>query len=85
MAVLACGELGLKYIEMNASIARNKKHLEQLVDEFTHTKDMSNFFGQKSNKPVVQAAGGYKVEQVLIMDEVDGMSGNADRAGVSLE
>ncbi|CAD5210611.1 unnamed protein product [Bursaphelenchus xylophilus] len=82
MAILACQELGLKYKEMNASLARNKKQLEQHVQEFTHSKHMTNFYGVKSTKPAVQS-GGYKVEGVLIMDEVDGMSGNQDRAGIA--
>jgi replication factor C subunit 1 len=29
-AILACESLGLKYLELNASVARNKKMLEQV-------------------------------------------------------
>ena len=32
-----------------------------------------------------QVAAGHRVHHVLVMDEVDGMSGNQDRAGVSVE
>ncbi|CAD5207801.1 unnamed protein product [Bursaphelenchus okinawaensis] len=81
MAVLACQELGLKYKELNASLARSKKQLEKEV-EFLHSKHVANFFGAQKVKSTV-ANGVYKVDQALIMDEVDGMSGNQDRAGIA--
>ncbi|CEF68035.1 Replication factor C subunit 1 [Strongyloides ratti] len=78
-AVLACKELGLTYVQLNASDARGKKILQQKVEECLQTHNISSFFKSTNNpgKNVKQS------EQVLIMDEVDGMSGSDDRAGIS--
>ncbi|KAL0477498.1 replication factor C subunit 1 [Acrasis kona] len=62
-------------IEMNASDARNKKSLREHVQDLTDNTSLKEFFTvdkkkMKSNRTV------------LIMDEVDGMSGG-DRGGVA--
>ncbi|CAL2045961.1 unnamed protein product [Caenorhabditis brenneri] len=78
-AYMACQQLGLKLVEMNASDVRNKKHLEAKIGELTGSHQIEEFFGMKKSVPQDDS----KVHHVLIMDEVDGMSGNQDRAGIS--
>uniref|UniRef100_A0A1I7U8H6 Replication factor C subunit 1 n=1 Tax=Caenorhabditis tropicalis TaxID=1561998 RepID=A0A1I7U8H6_9PELO len=78
-AYMACQQLGLKLVEMNASDVRNKKHLEQKIGELSGSHQIEEFFGTKKCVPQDNS----KVHHVLIMDEVDGMSGNEDRAGIS--
>jgi replication factor C subunit 1 len=82
--VLCCLELGLERVEMNASDARNKaaldRHSSQLIDNQME-KYLTPPNGGDQKKKVAESG---KVDHVLIMDEVDGMSGNADRAGVFL-
>ncbi|CAG7677717.1 unnamed protein product [Allacma fusca] len=75
-AHLCCAELKYDYYEMNASDQRNKKGLhEGISDSLSNT---TLFFPGMANAN--QAAVARK--HVLIMDEVDGMSGNEDRGGV---
>uniref|UniRef100_A0A914RUI9 ATPase AAA-type core domain-containing protein n=1 Tax=Parascaris equorum TaxID=6256 RepID=A0A914RUI9_PAREQ len=76
---MACKELGLQFVEMNASDARNKKFLESKAAELIGCHQIDEYFGGKAKK-VTKAD---ELGHVLIMDEVDGMSGNEDRAGVS--
>ncbi|CAI5451141.1 unnamed protein product [Caenorhabditis angaria] len=78
-AYMACNMLNFKFVEMNASDVRNKKHLEAKIGELSGSHQIEQFFGVK--KSVAQ--DNLKVHHVLIMDEVDGMSGNEDRAGIS--
>uniref|UniRef100_F1KTG2 Activator 1 large subunit n=1 Tax=Ascaris suum TaxID=6253 RepID=F1KTG2_ASCSU len=78
-ALMACKELGLQFVEMNASDARNKKFLESKVAELIGCHQIDEYFGGKSRK----VAKADELGHVLIMDEVDGMSGNEDRAGLS--
>uniref|UniRef100_A0A0N4ZMC7 AAA domain-containing protein n=1 Tax=Parastrongyloides trichosuri TaxID=131310 RepID=A0A0N4ZMC7_PARTI len=76
-ATLVCKELGLKYIQLNASDSRGKKILQEKVAECLKSRDITSFFKVKDDKKKSEC------EQVLIMDEVDGMSGSDDRAGIS--
>jgi replication factor C subunit 1 len=84
-ATVVCEELGLRYIELNASAARSKKALDDKVSQLIHSRRVDEYFGERrsESKPVIKSKSGIKVTHVLIMDEVDGMSGNQDRAGVS--
>uniref|UniRef100_A0A914Z3P2 AAA+ ATPase domain-containing protein n=1 Tax=Panagrolaimus superbus TaxID=310955 RepID=A0A914Z3P2_9BILA len=77
-SVLVCKELGLKYVEMNASDARNKKLLDDKIAELLGSRQVNEFFTGETPK-----SGNNQVTHVLIMDEVDGMSGNQDRAGIA--
>jgi replication factor C subunit 1 len=77
-ATLVCKELGLKYVEMNASDARNKKFLDDKIAELLGSRQVNEFFVGETPK-----TGNSQVTHVLIMDEVDGMSGNQDRAGIA--
>ncbi|KAF1750916.1 hypothetical protein GCK72_017467 [Caenorhabditis remanei] len=78
-AYMACQQLGFPLVEMNASDVRNKKHLEAKIGELSGSHQIEQFFGVKKCVP----QDNLKVHHVLIMDEVDGMSGNEDRAGIS--
>lgn len=44
---MACKELNLEYVEMNASEVRNKKNLEATVAELIGCRQMDEFFGKK--------------------------------------
>lgn len=78
-ATIACKELNLHYIETNASDARSKKSIELHVAGLLDNHQINNYFKDAKK----QADSNIGIEHVLIMDEVDGMSGNQDRAGVS--
>lgn len=71
-AQLACRECNYDIVELNASDARSKKGLEATVSEVFDNKSISGFteIGNKSKR------------LALVMDEVDGMSGNDDRGGM---
>ncbi|GMT11108.1 hypothetical protein PFISCL1PPCAC_2405, partial [Pristionchus fissidentatus] len=78
-AHLACQLAGFKVVEMNASDVRNKKHLEAHVAQLTGSHQLEEYFGRAAT----ETHDNTEVHHVLIMDEVDGMSGNEDRAGIS--
>ncbi|KAL3318620.1 replication factor C subunit 1 [Cichlidogyrus casuarinus] len=74
-AQVVCLELGFASVELNASDARSKRLMqEELVDSLS-THDISSFAHGKKH-------GIKKGRHLLIMDEVDGMSGNQDRGGM---
>ena len=68
-AQLVCEYLNFDYIEKNASDQRSKKSMSNVSSD---TYSVANF----SNKSVSMS------KYVLIMDEVDGVAGNADRGGI---
>uniref|UniRef100_A0A915PR01 Replication factor C subunit 1 n=1 Tax=Setaria digitata TaxID=48799 RepID=A0A915PR01_9BILA len=80
-AVMACKELGMRYVEKNASDVRNKKALEAQTSELIGCEQMDDYMNCLAAHKVNTSG---KVTHVLIMDEVDGMSGNDDRAGARL-
>lgn len=71
-AHLAVKEVGYDYFELNASDTRNKRGLHENVADALSSKSLV------FNKGTEELAR----KHVLIMDEVDGMSGNEDRGGV---
>ncbi|EEB13952.1 Replication factor C subunit, putative [Pediculus humanus corporis] len=72
-AYLICQELGFDIVEFNASDTRSKRLLQEEVSDLLTSKSLQGYFdGNRST---------FK-KQVLLMDEVDGMSGNEDRGGV---
>ncbi|XP_056265481.1 replication factor C subunit 1 [Pseudoliparis swirei] len=73
-AALACEELGLSYVEMNASCTRSKSCLKEVVAQSLTNTSIESFYKGTSQKVSSQ--------HVLIMDEVDGMAGNEDRGGI---
>ncbi|CAF3436423.1 unnamed protein product [Rotaria sp. Silwood1] len=68
-AQLVCQHLNFEYIEKNASDQRSKKSMTNLPSD---TYSVANFSNKTSSIS----------KYVLIMDEVDGVSGNEDRGGV---
>ncbi|MFH4979062.1 hypothetical protein AB6A40_005771, partial [Gnathostoma spinigerum] len=78
-AMIACAQLGIDYVEMNASDVRNKKHLESGIAQLIFSNQIDRYFSN-SPKPTPKQS---EISHVLIMDEVDGMSGNEDRAGLA--
>lgn len=63
---------------MNASSCRNKSTIHNEVGSLLNSLSISAFMGGSKGG----VASGRR--HALIMDEVDGMSGNADRGGVSV-
>ncbi|KAM3716242.1 Replication factor C subunit [Dirofilaria immitis] len=79
-AVMACKELKLRYVEKNASDVRNKKALEAQTSEVIGCEQMDNYVNRSIARKISTSS---EITHVLIMDEVDGMSGNDDRAGIA--
>ncbi|XP_071854658.1 replication factor C subunit 1-like isoform X1 [Apostichopus japonicus] len=75
-AQIVCKEVGFTYFELNASDARSKKTLQECVSEYLDNTVLGSFF---SSKPKTKDQHS---KHCLIMDEVDGMSGNEDRGGM---
>ncbi|GIL46547.1 hypothetical protein Vafri_3526 [Volvox africanus] len=71
-------ETGYEVVEMNASDVRNKS---SKVSEGIAGKQSNVIKEMVSNTTLLGAAGGKPRKQLLIMDEVDGMSGG-DRGGI---
>lgn len=69
---------GYEPLEFNASDVRSKKILEESISEMMDNRTMTEFFQAGKPKKDERLLKGKKV--VLIMDEVDGMSGG-DRGG----
>lgn len=67
---------GFEVVEFNASDVRNKNMLSQVLGDMSANKSVSQYFGSKKQ---VQRKGS---STCVVMDEVDGMSGNADRGGM---
>lgn len=63
---------------MNASDTRNKKLLQEKISQLLGSRQVNQFFS--GEKPKIDSNS---VSHVLIMDEVDGMSGVQDRSGIS--
>ncbi|KAG7155024.1 Replication factor C subunit 1-like [Homarus americanus] len=74
-AHLVCKELGFDFVELNASDARSKRTLDEVVSGLLSNKSLAGFV--KSN-----GIRNPSSNHALVMDEVDGMSGNEDRGGV---
>ncbi|GFS51750.1 replication factor C subunit 1 [Nephila pilipes] len=73
-AVLVCQEAGFDFFELNASDTRSKKNLQQMVSQLLGNQTLADCFKDD--------AGKVSSKHVIIMDEVDGMSGNEDRGGM---
>ncbi|XP_066488649.1 replication factor C subunit 1 [Tiliqua scincoides] len=73
-ASLVCEELGLSYVELNASDTRSKNSLKEVVAESLNNTSIKGFCSGTSSS--------VRTKHVLIMDEVDGMAGNEDRGGI---
>ncbi|KRZ07673.1 Replication factor C subunit 1 [Trichinella zimbabwensis] len=82
-AQLCCQELGIPYLELNASDSRNKKLMEEHFSESIKSRSIDQYFrNDRTEQQQSSNSSSNTFDHVLIMDEVDGMSGNEDRAGV---
>ncbi|XP_064652761.1 replication factor C subunit 1-like [Lineus longissimus] len=74
-ATLVAEEAGFSFIELNASDSRNKKSLQGDVADLLKNRCLTGFLetGQLQSGAA---------KHCLLMDEVDGMSGNEDRGGM---
>lgn len=81
-AQLVCQELGYDYLELNASDARNKKSLEENLNQLLGNTKLTNFFKPLSSNET-DCSQKLTSRHCVIMDEVDGMSGNEDRGGTA--
>ncbi|CAO3597051.1 unnamed protein product [Absidia cylindrospora] len=81
-AQILAKEHGYTALEFNASDTRSKKVLEELVTETTFNRSMTEFFsgGPPGTAAKIKKPNSVDGKLVLIMDEVDGMSGG-DRGG----
>eukprot|EP01084_Bolivina_argentea_P316636 548905_1 len=70
-------ELGFSVLEFNASDTRSKKSLRNVVQESLNNGRISDFFGVKNGAKMKKK----KAKNLIIMDEVDGMS-SGDRGGI---
>ncbi|KAI8335852.1 replication factor RFC1 C terminal domain-containing protein [Chlamydoabsidia padenii] len=77
-AQLLAKEHGYTALEFNASDTRSKKILEDMVMETTYNRSMTEFYSGDPTR--IKKPGSVDGKLVLIMDEVDGMSGG-DRGG----
>ncbi len=71
-------EEGYTFVEMNASSCRNKSALQSEVACQLSSMAITSFLARK------EGVASAPKKRALIMDEVDGMDGNADRGGVSV-
>ncbi|KAF7634869.1 AAA domain-containing protein [Meloidogyne graminicola] len=81
-AELCCKELDLNYVIMNASDVRNKAAIEKRSEQLT-CNQMEQYCSKDGGQSPIKSTSKRPFDHLLIMDEVDGMSGNADRAGMS--
>ena len=68
---LCCKELGYSTVEFNASDQRNKNIIKDVISTVAGNTRI-NFFGRASD-----------TKDAIILDEIDGMSGNEDRGGIA--
>ncbi|XP_054845784.1 replication factor C subunit 1 isoform X2 [Eublepharis macularius] len=73
-ASLVCEELGLSYVELNASDTRSKNSLKEMIADSLNNTSIKGFCSGASTS--------VSSKHVLIMDEVDGMAGSEDRGGI---
>lgn len=80
-ALILARELGYEPILTNASDARNKASLEELISPANDNMSVAGFFGQET-KLAGSNSGATKKNLLFILDEIDGMS-KGDKGGVA--
>jgi replication factor C subunit 1 len=91
-ALILARENGFQPVEMNASDVRSKKFLNEHISQMVGNRAITEFYGHEVLMCIIaiiklifcaqeedQGSKDGKARVCLIMDEVDGMSGNADR------
>jgi len=76
-AVLCAKELGFEPIETNASDQRNKKIIETLLASAVESESITQYASGQDKERLK-----FGDKTIIIMDEVDGCSGNNDRGGI---
>ncbi|KAI9269006.1 replication factor RFC1 C terminal domain-containing protein [Phascolomyces articulosus] len=80
-ALVVANTYGYEPVELNASDARSKKILQESISEMIDNRSVTEFFkGEQEKKSEAKVNRFMRATVVLIMDEVDGMSGG-DRGG----
>jgi len=92
VATLIAKSQGFRVVEFNASDIRNKAIVEEIVGDVSRNRALAEFLPMKKIKmqdSVISSTtqhtiipAGTTKKSVIIMDEVDGMSGNADKGGM---
>ncbi|GAB4316834.1 MAG: replication factor C large subunit [Promethearchaeota archaeon] len=67
-------ELGLDVLEMNASDERSSERIREVLSTAFRSQSLRGFFSPRASKP---SRG-----KLILIDEVDGISGQADRGGL---
>jgi replication factor C subunit 1 len=75
-ALVVCQSEGYEVVEFNASDTRSKKSLKESVEEVVGNRSLTEYFAKRGHENETMK------KQVLLMDEVDGMSGG-DRGGTA--
>ena len=70
LAYAVAHDMNRDIIEMNASDARSSDDIKKKVSEATKSRSITDFIGTTKGK-------------IILIDEVDGISGNEDRGGIS--
>ncbi len=73
---LLAESLGFEILETNASDRRNKRVVEELLCDASGNKTISSYT-EAGDKPAAKDK-----RALIMMDEVDGVSGNSDRGGI---
>eukprot|EP01022_Parablepharisma_sp_SALTPOND_P014977 TRINITY_DN208_c0_g1_i1.p1 TRINITY_DN208_c0_g1~~TRINITY_DN208_c0_g1_i1.p1 ORF type:complete len:833 (+),score=90.44 TRINITY_DN208_c0_g1_i1:5078-7576(+) len=76
-AVLCAKEEGYDVVETNASDHRNKKIIEQLLSDAVGNEAITMYSSESDRKKLKIGK-----KTIVVMDEVDGVSGNNDRGGI---
>ncbi|KAF2073794.1 hypothetical protein CYY_004888 [Polysphondylium violaceum] len=90
-ALMACKIKGFEPVELNASDTRSKSEIDRILTGASDNKIITSFFSVKKpedNKKSAhilekEAAELKKKKSCIILDEIDGSSGNEDRGGIS--
>jgi len=75
-------EMGFNVVELNASDARSQKRLREVVEESLNNRRMTDFFAAKKVNAKAVKKKKAATRNLIIMDEVDGMS-SGDRGGLA--
>lgn len=75
-AYLVSKDLGYDVVEMNTSNTRSKRILMESMTDTLNNKSVSSIMKKKNGNKI------QNTKRVLLMEDVDGMTGNEDRGGI---
>ncbi|KAN0040104.1 hypothetical protein ACTA71_011992 [Dictyostelium dimigraforme] len=82
-ALLICKQKGFETIELNASDTRSKSEIERLLSGVSDNQNITKFFGTTNQDTGKDVPANKKIKTAIILDEIDGSSGNSDRGGIA--